>query len=293
MPTPYAYLRKQFMPLAEAKIGVMTHAFNYGTGCFEGIRGNWNEGQEKLFIFRLRDHFHRLRNSCRILSIDLPYTEDELCDVAVKLVGMCGYKLLSETAGKTTLMKLIAGLYPPTSGVIEVEGRINFLAGFGIGMLDELSVVENAMLYAAIYGVERKRLEANLDEIVSWAGLEGFQQTLFKHLSAGMKVRLAFSTYRYFDGDIFLMDEALSAGDQDFRKKCHQVLLNQRETNRTMVIASHNTPFIREFCNKTLWIEHGQLKAYGATDDVVQRYRASANPEGKAAGEDQQPTDGY
>jgi branched-chain amino acid aminotransferase len=91
MPTPYAYLRKQFMPLAEAKIGVMTHAFNYGTGCFEGIRGNWNEGQEKLFIFRLRDHFHRLRNSCRILSIDLPYTEDELCDVAVKLVGMCGY----------------------------------------------------------------------------------------------------------------------------------------------------------------------------------------------------------
>lgn len=198
-------------------------------------------------------------------------------------------------AGKTTLLKLIAGLYSPTSGTIEVHGRVNFLAGFGIGMLDELTVVENAVLYAAIYGVERERLEANLDEIVSWAGLEEFQHTLFKHLSAGMKVRLAFSTYRYFDGDIFLMDEALSAGDQNFRQKCHQVLLNQRNTNRTMVIASHNTAFITEFCNKTLWIEHGQLKAYGATEDVVQRYRASASasPAGQAATEGQQSTDGY
>jgi branched-chain amino acid aminotransferase len=69
----------------------MTHAFNYGTGCFEGIRGNWNSGQEKIYIFRLRDHFRRLQNSCRILQIGLPYTEDELCDIATKLVGMCGY----------------------------------------------------------------------------------------------------------------------------------------------------------------------------------------------------------
>jgi len=91
MPTPYAYLRKQFVPLAEAKIGVMTHAFNYGTGCFEGVRGNWNGGQEKIYLFRLRDHFRRLRKSCRILQIGLPYTEDELCDIATKLVGMCGY----------------------------------------------------------------------------------------------------------------------------------------------------------------------------------------------------------
>ena len=91
MPTPYAYFKKQFVPLAEAKIGVMTHAFNYGTGCFEGIRGNWNEEDERVYLFRLRDHFQRLGRSCRILKIDLPYSPDELCDIATKLVGMCGY----------------------------------------------------------------------------------------------------------------------------------------------------------------------------------------------------------
>ncbi len=91
MPTPYAYFQKQFVPLSEAKIGVMTHAFNYGTGCFEGIRGNWNERDERVYLFRLRDHFLRLGRSCRILKIDLPYRPEELCDIATKLVGMCGY----------------------------------------------------------------------------------------------------------------------------------------------------------------------------------------------------------
>jgi ABC-2 type transport system ATP-binding protein len=134
------------------------------------------------------------------------------------------------------------------------------------------------MLYAAIYGVERERIRANLDDILSWAGLEEFRQTLFKHLSAGMKVRLAFSTYRYFEGDIFLMDEALAAGDQNFQKKCQQVLMDQSNTGRTMVIASHNAKFIEKFCNKTVWIEGGQLQAYGKSEEVVQRYRASAGP---------------
>lgn len=91
MPTPYAYIRKQFVPLADAKIGVMTHAFNYGTGCFEGIRGNWNEGHEKIFLFRLRDHFSRLLRSSRILKIAVDGNEDALSEIAVKLVGMCGY----------------------------------------------------------------------------------------------------------------------------------------------------------------------------------------------------------
>jgi branched-chain amino acid aminotransferase, group I len=92
MPTPYAYFKKQIVPLAEAKIGVMTHAFNYGTGVFEGIRGNWNESHEQLYVFRIRDHFDRLRKSCRIMQIDLPYDNEQLVSTLTRVVEMSGYR---------------------------------------------------------------------------------------------------------------------------------------------------------------------------------------------------------
>jgi branched-chain amino acid aminotransferase len=91
MPTPYAYFQKRFVPLAEAKIGIMTHAFLYGTATFEGIRGNWNEDVGQIYLFRAQDHFRRLHKSCRILKIDLPYSVEELTELIVKLVEMCGY----------------------------------------------------------------------------------------------------------------------------------------------------------------------------------------------------------
>jgi branched-chain amino acid aminotransferase len=92
MPERYAYFKKQIVPLAEAKIGIMTHAFNYGTGCFEGIRGNWNPDKREIFLFRARDHYRRLMQSCKILMIDLPYTEDELIDLTIDVVGRCGFE---------------------------------------------------------------------------------------------------------------------------------------------------------------------------------------------------------
>jgi branched-chain amino acid aminotransferase len=91
MPTPHAYFQKQFVPLAEAKIGIMTHAFLYGTATFEGIRGNWNEDVGQVMLFRVPDHFRRLHKSCRILKMGLPYSVEELTDIIVKLVEMCGY----------------------------------------------------------------------------------------------------------------------------------------------------------------------------------------------------------
>jgi branched-chain amino acid aminotransferase len=91
MPTPYAYFKKQIVPLSEAKIGVMTHAFNYGTGVFEGIRGNWNESHEQLYVFRIRDHFDRLRKSCRIMQIDLPYDNEQLVSTLTRVVEMSNY----------------------------------------------------------------------------------------------------------------------------------------------------------------------------------------------------------
>lgn len=88
---PYAYFRKQFMPLSEAKIGILTHALHYGTGCFEGIRGNWDSEKERFCIFRLRDHHERMFGGCRILKINLAYSVDELCSVTTKLLEESGY----------------------------------------------------------------------------------------------------------------------------------------------------------------------------------------------------------
>ncbi len=91
MGTPYAYFQKSIVPLAEAKLGVRTHAFNYGTAVFEGIRGNWNADDGELYLFRVREHYQRLRKSCRILRIDLPYSDDELCELTQQVVAKCGY----------------------------------------------------------------------------------------------------------------------------------------------------------------------------------------------------------
>jgi branched-chain amino acid aminotransferase len=92
VPTPYAYFQKQIMPLSEAKIGIMTHAFNYGTGVFEGIRGNWNDEQGQVYVFRLKEHFDRLRKSCRIMQIEFPYSNEELTSIVTQLVEMSDYR---------------------------------------------------------------------------------------------------------------------------------------------------------------------------------------------------------
>jgi len=92
MATPYAYFKKQIVPLEEAKIGVMTHAFNYGTAVFEGIRGNWNAAEGQMYLFRLKEHFDRLRKSCRIMRIEFPYENEELYSIATKIVEMSGYQ---------------------------------------------------------------------------------------------------------------------------------------------------------------------------------------------------------
>ncbi|MFC2056797.1 branched-chain amino acid transaminase [Chloroflexota bacterium] len=92
MPSSYAFFQNEFVPLAEAKIGVMTSFFHYGTGVFEGIRGNWNDEKRELYLFCLKEHYERLYQGCQILKIDLPYTIDDLCQITVELVQKCAFK---------------------------------------------------------------------------------------------------------------------------------------------------------------------------------------------------------
>jgi ABC-type polysaccharide/polyol phosphate transport system ATPase subunit len=186
-------------------------------------------------------------------------------------VGIVG----NNGAGKTTLLRMISGLSRPSQGTITSDGNIVLLAGLGIGMIEELTVRENIFLYGTIYGVEREKIQSEFAEMIQWAELEHFAEAKLKTLSMGMKSRLAFSIARHIPADIYLWDEALSAGDKNFQLKCENFFMKAKENNDTFLIATHNLGFIEKFCHKTLWLQKGRQIAFGNTAEVLTRYRAS------------------
>jgi ABC-type polysaccharide/polyol phosphate transport system ATPase subunit len=186
-------------------------------------------------------------------------------------VGLIG----NNGAGKSSLLKIIAGLYALSNGEIRVTGEVTLLSGLGTGMLDELSVEENIFLYGAICGLERRKTKENLQEIIEWAELQGFERAKLKTLSTGMHTRLAFSVTRHIESDIILMDEALSAGDRTFKKKCEDVCESYKHNSRTFLFASHDIEFVKNFCSKTIWLHKGQQMAFGDTDLVLREYNGA------------------
>ena len=198
----------------------------------------------------------------RQLSFDIPRGD---------MVGVVG----NNGAGKTTLLKTIAGLYTADAGEIGVTGRITFLAGLGIGMVEELTVEENVFLYAAIYGIDRAVLKKKLREIIEWADLGEFENMRMGALSTGMRARLAFSVTRHISSDVYLVDEALSAGDKNFVEKCEVCFRDYRALGKTFIVSTHNLEFVRRFCSSALWLDRGQLMAHGEVDPVLAKYSSS------------------
>ncbi|HEY4000380.1 MAG TPA: ABC transporter ATP-binding protein, partial [Candidatus Xenobia bacterium] len=184
-------------------------------------------------------------------------------------VGVVG----NNGAGKTTLLKTLAGVYRPSAGELTVNGDLTMLAGLGSGMLEELTVEENAILYAAIHGVSRRRMVQHMSDMLAWAELSDFASTRLKNLSTGMRTRLAFSTMRYIDKDVYLMDEALTAGDKSFAGRCEAVFDDYQKSGRTFVVASHNLDFVQRFCTHVLWLQCGRVAGYGPPDEVLDQYR--------------------
>lgn len=204
---------------------------------------------------------HFTRNFQALKNINLEINQGEF----VGLIGNNG-------AGKTTLLKVISGLHKPDGGKVIINGELNFLAGYGIGMVDELSVSENIFLYGSIYGLDRDTLNKNFDEIIEWAELQNFVEAKLKTLSTGMRTRLAFSITRYIDSDIFLLDEALSAGDKGFREKCEKVFNDRRLKGKTFIVSTHTLEFVQKSCSKTLWLHKGEQMDFGETEKVLPKY---------------------
>lgn len=178
-------------------------------------------------------------------------------------------------SGKTTLLKLISGLYKPDEGKVQINGEMLLMSGLGTGMLEELSLVENLMLFGSIYGVDRTAMKAAIPEMLQWADLEEFASAKLKTLSSGMRSRLGFSAIRHIEADIFLLDEALTAGDKNFKAKCQAVFDAYQTSARTFLVATHDLAFVKRFCSKTLWLQKGRQMAFDHTEQVVAEYNLS------------------
>lgn len=169
-------------------------------------------------------------------------------------------------AGKSTLLKAVSGIMRPTEGLVTCNGKIAALLELGSGFDGELTVKENTYLRGAMLGYTKKFMDETYSDIIAFAELEEYQDRAFKHLSSGMKSRLAFSIASLVNPDILILDEVLSVGDGAFRQKSEAKMKSIINGGATTILVSHSMPQVRSMCNKILWLDHGRQVAFG--DDV-------------------------
>lgn len=178
-------------------------------------------------------------------------------------------------AGKSTLLQILAGVLTPSSGSVEVNGRVAALLELGAGFNPELTGRENITFLASILGVEKDRTPHFFEDIINFAELREFIDQPVKIYSSGMFARLAFAMNIASLPDILIVDEALAVGDASFQQKCLRRMKNYRERG-TIIFVSHDTASVMNLCERALWLEQGQVKEYGLSKDVCERYIASA-----------------
>ena len=179
--------------------------------------------------------------------------------------------------GKSTLLRLVAGVLLPDEGGVEVHGGVAPLIELTGGFVGDLTVRENVRMTAGLHGMSREEIASRYDEIIGFAELEGFEDTPYKHLSNGMKVRLAFSVVSQLDEPILLVDEVLAVGDKAFRDKCYTRIDELLADGRTLFFVSHNERDLRRFCTRGLYLDKGVLAMDAPIADVLDRYNADHN----------------
>ncbi len=175
-------------------------------------------------------------------------------------------------AGKSTIVRAIAGILPPTSGRIEVRGRVSTLLALGVGFNPNLSGQENVILGGLAAGYTREEITERYEEIADWTELGDFLEMPMRTYSSGMFSRLAFAVAIHMDPDILLVDEALSAGDARFKKKATAKMMELVAQARTMVLVSHALATVKELCTDAIWLEKGQIMQQGNPTDVINAY---------------------
>ncbi|TDQ19580.1 lipopolysaccharide transport system ATP-binding protein [Algoriphagus boseongensis] len=175
-------------------------------------------------------------------------------------------------AGKSTLLKILSQITEPTSGKIEIQGRVASLLEVGTGFHPELSGRENIYMNGTILGMTRREIDSKLYEIIDFSGVEKFIDTPVKFYSSGMKVRLGFSVAAHLDPEILIIDEVLAVGDYEFQKKCLGKMKDVAGQGRTVLFVSHNLEAIKSLCSSAILFENGILKDSGAPLEVIKTY---------------------
>jgi len=174
--------------------------------------------------------------------------------------------------GKSTLLKLVAGVMLPDEGTVDVNGGVAPLIEITGGFVDDLTVHENLYLTAGLHGMTKREIDERYDEIVGFSELGDFTQTPYKHLSSGMKVRLAFAVISRLEEPILLVDEVLAVGDKAFRDKCYRRIDELLKGGRTLFFVSHSERDLTRFCTRGLYLDGGALVLDGPIGDVLAAY---------------------
>jgi len=188
---------------------------------------------------------------------------------AVALIGANG-------AGKSTCLKLLAGIYSPTSGNVSTSGRIASLLDLGVGFHPELTGSENVMLNGALLGLSQGEMKALMPEIARFAMLERFMDTPVKTYSSGMFMRLGFALATSVDPDILLIDEVLAVGDAAFQERCYDRIRGFKRRGKTIVFVSHDPDAVKSLCERAVWLDSGAVRMDGESDAVLGEYLLSA-----------------
>ena len=175
-------------------------------------------------------------------------------------------------SGKSTALKLVAGITKPTSGTVRVEGRISALIELGAGFHPEISGRENVFINGIMLGLSRREIQQRFDEIVEFAELTDFIDAPVKTYSSGMYMRLGFAVAIHVDPDVLLVDEVLAVGDEGFTHKCLDKFAEFKRRNKTILLVTHSLGLVERFCDEALWLDHGQHRGQGDPKRVIGAY---------------------
>lgn len=184
---------------------------------------------------------------------------------AVALMGGNG-------AGKSTTLGIVAQTIRPTSGTVEVHGRVGALLELGAGFHPDLTGRENIYLNASLLGLHRAEIEENFRRIVNFSELADFIDVPLRNYSSGMYVRLGFSVAIHIHPEILLMDEVFAVGDAHFQQKCIKRVLGFKAEGKTLLFVSHNPDSVRRICDRVIWLDHGHIRMDGPTAEVLKAY---------------------